>query len=54
MNRRTLDMALPTLYVIAILIAVYSGGARAVSATAAIGGMLIGLHWAALRHNLKA
>jgi membrane associated rhomboid family serine protease len=54
MNRRTLDIVLPGLYVIAILIAVFAGGGPAVGAVAAIGGILLGMYWAALRRNLKA
>jgi len=53
MNRRTLDIVLPMLYMVAILIAVFFGSGRATGATAAIGGILIGAYWAGFRQNLK-
>jgi hypothetical protein len=54
MNRRTLDTLIPMLYVVAILIAVFFGSGKATGAVAAIGGVLIGAYWAAIRQNLKS
>jgi hypothetical protein len=54
MNRRTLDVVLPMLYVVAILIAVFVGSGRAVGGTAAIGAVLLGAYWAGVRRNLRS
>ena len=54
MNRRTLDIAVPFLYVIALVVAVLLQDAGAVGGVAVIGAVLVGLYFAALRQNLKA
>jgi hypothetical protein len=53
MNRNTLDMVLPSLYVAAILVAVFFGSGTSVGAVAAIGGVLLGAYWAGIRRNLS-
>jgi len=53
MNRRTLDTVIPTLYVVAILIAVFFASGKVVGAVAAIGGVLCGMYWAGIRRNLR-
>src|SRR5690349_18985801 len=53
MNRRTLDMVIPMLYVVAILIAVFFAGGKAVGAVCAIGAILVGMYWAGIPRNLK-
>ena len=47
MNRRTLDMVIPMLYVVAILIAVFFASGKVV------GAVLCGMYWAGIRRNLK-
>jgi hypothetical protein len=54
MNRRTLDIAVPALYVLALLVAVVLQDAGAVGGVAVIGAVLVGVYFAALRQNLKA
>ena len=54
MNRRTLDIAVPLVYVIALLVAVMLQDAGAVGGVAVIGAVLVALYFAALRQNLKA
>ena len=53
MNRRTLDVVVPMAYAIAILIAVFAAGGAAVGAVAAIGAILVGMYFAAIRRNLQ-
>jgi hypothetical protein len=54
LNRRTLDILVPMIYVVAILIAVFAGNETAVGAVATIGAVCVGAYYAALRQNLKA
>lgn len=54
MNRRTLDVLVPMVYVIAIMITVFAGGGKATAAVAAIGAVCVGAYYAALRQNLKS
>jgi hypothetical protein len=54
MNRRTLDIAVPLIYVIALLVAVMLQDPAAVGGVAVIGAVLVGLYFAALRPNRKA
>jgi hypothetical protein len=53
LNRRTLDLLVPFVYALAIMIAVFFGSGGAVTATAAIGAIIVGAYYAALRRNLK-
>jgi hypothetical protein len=53
MNRRTLDMVIPMLYVVAILVAVFFASGKVVGAVSAIGAILVGMYWAGIRRNLK-
>jgi hypothetical protein len=52
-NRRTLDIAVPMVYAIAVVATVFVGSGTAVAGVAAVGGMLVGLYFAALRRNLS-
>jgi len=54
MNRRTFDVLLPILYVIAIVAAGMFGNATWVGGVATIGALLLGAYYAALRQNLPA
>lgn len=54
MNRRTLDVLVPMVYVIAIMITVFAGGGTPLVAVAAIGGVCVGAYYAALRQNLRS
>ena len=54
MNRRTLDVLVPMVYVLAILIAVVIGDAGGVGGVATIGAVCVAAYFAALRQNLKA
>ena len=53
MNRRTLDIAVPLLYVVALLVAVFLKNEAGVGGVAVIGAVLVGLYFVALRQNLK-
>lgn len=53
MNRRTLDVLVPIVYVIALLVAVFIGDAGGVGGVATIGAVCVGAYFAALRQNLK-
>jgi hypothetical protein len=54
MNRRTLDVALPMLYAaIVVATATIWHGGKVVGAVAAVGAILLGVYYAALRRNLK-
>ena len=52
MNRRTLDVLIPMLYTAAILVAVFAFGGKATAGVAAVGAILVGAYFAALRRNL--
>ncbi|GAA4225749.1 hypothetical protein FHR32_002290 [Streptosporangium album] len=54
MNRRTLDLAVPMVFAAAIALAVIlDAGGTTVRAVAVVGGISVGLYYAALRKNLK-
>jgi len=53
MNRRTFDILVPLLYVLAILIAVFVGDPGGVGGVATIGAVFVAAYYAALRQNLK-
>ncbi|MFF5207996.1 hypothetical protein [Streptosporangium sp. NPDC000396] len=54
MNRKTLDIAIPTVFAaVMALTALFGAGSKTVSAVALVGGMGIGLYYAALRKNIK-
>jgi hypothetical protein len=53
MNRRTFDILVPALYVIAVLIAVLVGDPAGVGGVVTIGAVCVGAYYAALRQNLK-
>jgi hypothetical protein len=52
MNRRTLDVLIPMIYVAAILVAQFAFGGNVTTAVAVIGAILVGAYFAALRRNL--
>jgi len=54
MNRRTLDIVIPMLYVVAIMVAVFFAGGKVVGAVSVIGAILVGMYWAGIRRNLKS
>jgi hypothetical protein len=53
MNRRMLDSTLPGLYVVAILIAVFYANGKTVAAVSAIGAVLLGVYYSAVRRNVR-
>jgi hypothetical protein len=53
MNRRTLDIAVPIVYVLAVLVAILIGDQGGVGGVAVIGAVLVGAYYAALRQNIK-
>jgi hypothetical protein len=54
MSRRTWDIAVPILYAIAVLVAVFIGDPAGVGGVAVIGAVAVGLYYAAFRRNIKA
>lgn len=54
MNRRTFDVLLPIVYVIAIVVTGIVGNATWVGGVATIGALLLAAYYAALRQNLPA
>ena len=53
MNRRTLDLAIPIVYVIAIITATFFKDEMVIGAVATLGALLVGLYFAALRPRSK-
>jgi hypothetical protein len=53
-NRRTLDVLVPIVYVLAILVAVMIGDSGGVGGVTVIGAVLVGAYYAAFRRNMKA
>jgi hypothetical protein len=53
MNRRTLDVLVPMIYVLAIVIAVVIGDQAGVGGVATIGAVCVGIYYAAIRQNIK-
>jgi len=53
-NRRTLDILVPIVYVIALFIAILLGDSGGVGGVAVIGGVLVGAYFAAFRRNVKS
>jgi hypothetical protein len=54
MNRRTFDVLVPLLYVMAIMIMVFFGTETGLGAVAALGALVVAAYYAALRQNLKS
>jgi hypothetical protein len=54
MNRRTWDVLVPIVYVIALLVAVFIGDQAGVGGVTVIGAICVGAYYAALRRNIKA
>jgi hypothetical protein len=52
MNRKTLDILVPMVYVLAILVAVFIGDDAGVGGVATIGAVLVAIYYA-LRQNIK-
>jgi hypothetical protein len=53
-SRRTLDIAVPVLYLIALVVAMLLGNPTGVGGVAVIGAVLVALYFGALRQNNKA
>jgi len=53
-NRRTLDIAVPILYVLAVLAAIIIGDSGGVGGVAIIGAVCVAAYYATLRQNIKA
>ncbi len=53
MNRRTLDILVPLVYVLLIIIAIFIGDAGGVGGVATIGAICVAAYYAALRENIK-
>jgi hypothetical protein len=53
MNRRTLDILVPLVYVLLIVIAIFIGDAGGVGGVATIGAICVAAYYAALRQNIK-
>jgi hypothetical protein len=47
------DVAVPIVYVLALVVAIMLGDAAGIGGVAVIGAMLVGLYFAVLRQNLK-
>jgi len=54
MNRRTFDVLLPIVYVIAIVLAGFIANETWMGGVATIGALLLGAYYAALRKNIPA
>ena len=52
MNRRTFDVLLPMLYAAVIVASAMLANGRITSVVAAVGGILLGAYYAAIRRNL--
>jgi hypothetical protein len=53
MNRRTLDVLIPMLYGAAVVATALLAGGKALTAVAAVGAVLVGAYFAAIRRNLS-
>ena len=53
MNRRTLDILVPIVYVLLVIIAIFIGDAGGVGGVATIGAICVAAYYAALRQNIK-
>lgn len=54
MNRRTLDIAVPILYVLALLVAIFIGDRGGVGGVAVIGAIAVVAYYLTLRQNIKS
>jgi hypothetical protein len=54
MKRRTFDILVPLVYVIAILVAIFIGDTAGVGGVATIGAVLVAAYYATFRQNIKA
>jgi hypothetical protein len=54
LNRRTLDVLVPIVYVLAILVGVFFFTETVLGAIAALGAVVVAAYYAALRQNLKS
>ena len=54
MKRRTFDILVPIVYVLAVLVAIFLGDAAGVGGVAVIGAVCVAAYYAALRQNIKA
>jgi hypothetical protein len=54
LKRRTFDILVPIVYVVAVLVAIVLGDAGGVGGVVVIGAVCVGAYYAALRQNIKA
>jgi hypothetical protein len=54
LKRRTFDILVPIVYVLAVLVAILLGDAGGVGGVVVIGAVCVGAYYATLRQNLKA
>ena len=54
MNRRTVDILVPIVYVLALVVAIFIGDRGGIGGVATIGAVLVAAYYAALRQNIKA
>lgn len=50
-NRRTLDLAIPMVYGILVVLMYMTVKGKVATVVTVVGGMVVGLYYAALRHN---
>jgi hypothetical protein len=54
MKRRTVDLLVPLVYVLAVVVAVFIGEEGGIGGVATIGAILVAAYYLTLRQNLKA
>ena len=54
MNRRTLDILVPIVYVLFVIVAIVIGDSGGVGGVATIGAFCVVAYYGALRQNIKA
>jgi hypothetical protein len=54
MSRRTVDVLVPVVYVIALAIAMFIGDRGGIGGVATIGAIMVAVYYLTLRENIKA
>jgi len=54
MNRRTVDIQVPIVYVLALVVAMFIGDRGGIGGVATIGAVLVAAYYATLRQNIRA
>jgi hypothetical protein len=54
MNRRTVDLLVPIVYVIALVVAIFIGEEGGIGGVATLGAIMVAAYFIALRQNIKA